>query len=125
MGLSVDALTFDCHDPRLVAEFWSAALGYELEGIDAEGSWLRDPSGHGWPLLFLIVPEGKSVKNRAHLDLRPATSMAEEVERLRGLGATIFRRVDENESFWTVMLDPEGNELCVLRGPQDGWTAPE
>jgi predicted enzyme related to lactoylglutathione lyase len=125
MGLSIDALTFDCHDPRLLAEFWSEALGYELEGIDAEGSWLRDPSGRGWPLLFLIVPEGKSVKNRVHLDLRPATSMADEVERLKGLGASIFRRVDENDSFWTVMLDPEGNELCVLRGPEDGWTAPE
>ena len=125
MSLSVDTLTFDCRDPRVLADFWSAALGYELEGIDDESSWLRDPSGRGWPLLFLIVPEGKSVKNRVHLDLRPETSMADEVARVQALGATIFRRVEENESFWTVMLDPEGNEFCVLRGPQDGWVAAE
>jgi hypothetical protein len=30
-------------------------------------------------------------------------------------------RSDEGGSFWTVMHDPEGNELCVLRGPEDGW----
>jgi hypothetical protein len=125
VGLSVDTLTFDCRDPRLLADFWSAALGYEIEGTDEESSWLRDPDGNGWPLLFLIVPEGKSVKNRLHLDLRPSTSMADEVARLQGLDATIYRRVDEADSFWTVMFDPEGNELCVLRGPQDGWVAPE
>ncbi len=43
------------------------------------------------------------------------------VERLKGLGATVVGRVDEEGSFWTVMQDPEGNELCVLRGPEDGW----
>jgi hypothetical protein len=47
--------------------------------------------------------------------------MAEEVERLTALGATVVGRVDEGGSFWTVMRDPEGNELCVLRGPDDGW----
>jgi hypothetical protein len=35
---------------------------------------------------------------------------------------TEARRVDEDGSFWTVMLDPEGNEFCVLRGPDDGWS---
>jgi hypothetical protein len=62
------------------------------------------------------------VKNRVHLDLRPPDSMAAEVERSLALGATIQGRVDEGGSFWTVMLDPEGNEFCILRGPEDGWT---
>jgi hypothetical protein len=119
---SVDALTFDCHDPRVVAAFWCEALGYELEEADDEAAAVRDPRGVGWPLLFLVVPEGKTVKNRAHLDLRPPRSMAEEVERLRAAGATVVRRVDEGGSSWTVMQDPEGNELCVLRGPEDGWS---
>jgi len=39
-----------------------------------------------------------------------------------GLGATVQGRVDEGGSFWTVMADPEGNEFCVLRGPEDGWS---
>lgn len=58
----VETLTINCRDPRPVAEFWCAALGYELEGVDDEGAWLRDPTSRGWPLLFSIVPEGKSVK---------------------------------------------------------------
>ena len=115
----VETLTIDSRDPKPVAEFWCAALGYELEGIDDEGAWIRDPAGRGWPLLFLIVPEGKSVKNRLHLDLSPPSTMAEEVERLVGAGARSIRRVDEGGSFWTVMADPEGNEFCVLRGPHD------
>ena len=40
-----------------------------------------------------------------------------------GLGASELRFVEEGGSFWTVMLDPEGNEFCVLRGPEDGWSA--
>ena len=67
------------------------------------------------------MPESKVVKNRVHLDLRATGSMAVEVERLEGVGATVVGRVDEEGSFWTVMHDPEGNELCVLRGPEDGW----
>jgi catechol 2,3-dioxygenase-like lactoylglutathione lyase family enzyme len=118
---AVDGLTFDCRDPRAVADFWSAALGYELVEVDEEAADLRDPAGQGWPLLFLVVPEGKAVKNRLHLDLRPPRSMAEEVERLRHHGATTVRLVEVEGSFWTVMQDPEGNEFCVLRGPEDGW----
>ncbi len=48
--------------------------------------------------------------------------MAAEVARLEQLGATAITRVDEGGSFWTVMFDPEGNEFCVLRGPEDGWS---
>jgi predicted enzyme related to lactoylglutathione lyase len=115
----VFTLTIDCWDPRLAADFWCAALGYELEEIDEEDAWLRDPSGRGWPLLFQTVPEGKSVKNRLHLDLSPPSTMREEVDRLVDAGARVVRRVDEGGSYWTVLTDPEGNEFCVLRGPND------
>ncbi|MCI0632458.1 MAG: VOC family protein [Actinobacteria bacterium] len=122
MASTVDTLTFDCSDARRVVEFWCAALGYVMDDIDEDGAYAVDPAGVGWSLFFQVVPEGKAVKNRLHLDLRPETSMAEEVERVRALGATAFRFVEEGGSFWTVMLDPEGNEFCVLRGPQDGWS---
>jgi hypothetical protein len=121
MTLSVDALTIDCHDPKLLADFWCAALGYRLNEIDEEDAVVKPADGPGWTMLFQSVPEGKSVKNRLHLDLRPSGSMASEVARLEQIGATPITRVDEGGSFWTVMADPEGNELCVLRGPQDGW----
>lgn len=121
MASTIDTLTIDCADPGRVAAFWCAALGYELVETDEESAEIRDPSGAGWPLLFIVVPEGKSVKNRLHLDIRASGSMADEVERLKDIGAARQRLVEEGGSFWTVMLDPEGNEFCVLRGPEDGW----
>ena len=121
MPLSIETLTWDCRTPRGIAEFWAAVLGYEIAEIDEEDALIRDPRGEGWPILFQSVPEGKSVKNRLHLDLRPTTSMADEKARVAALGAKEFRYVTEGGSFWTVMLDPEDNEFCVLRGPEDGW----
>lgn len=123
--LGVDTLTLDCRDLQTVATFWAEVLGYEIVEIDEDGANIRDPAGSGWPLFFQVVPEGKSVKNRLHLDLRPTTSMEEEIERVKGLGASQYRYVSEGGSFWTVMLDPEGNEFCILRGPQDGWSPAE
>ena len=115
----VETLTIDCRDPELVARFWCEALGYELEEIDDEDAWLRDPAGRGWSMLFQTVPEGKTVKNRLHLDLSPPSTMQAEVDRLVTAGASALRRVDEEGIFWTVLADPEGNEFCVLRGPDD------
>ncbi|MGZ8605658.1 MAG: VOC family protein [Actinomycetota bacterium] len=123
MTLELDSLSFDCADPMRLAAFWAQALGFELdEESDSSLAWISDPSGRTRGIFFQQVPESKIAKNRVHVDLRPGGSMDEEVERLRGLGATVGRRVDEGGSFWTVLQDPEGNEFCVLRGPRDGWT---
>ncbi|WP_460068503.1 VOC family protein [Streptomyces sp. YKOK-I1] len=71
-------------------------------------------TGLGRRLLFQRVPEAKTVKNRLHLDLHPgAGRRADEVERLRALGARVLREVKEPSGEWTVMADPEGNEFCV------------
>ncbi|MGA9161213.1 MAG: VOC family protein [Actinomycetota bacterium] len=122
MALSVETLTWDCRAPEAIATFWASVLGYDLVDIDDDGAEIRAPERKGVPILFLVVPEGKSVKNRLHLDLRPETSMVEEKERVLALGAREFRYVAEGGSYWTVMLDPEGNEFCILRGPEDGWS---
>ncbi|HYY08735.1 MAG TPA: VOC family protein [Actinomycetota bacterium] len=123
MTVQINTVTFDCADPMRLAWFWAEVLGSELApGSDPDGARVRDPAGVSDGLYFQPVPEAKAVKNRVHIDLRPSGSMAAEVARLRELGATIIERVDEEGSFWTVMQDPEGNELCVLRGPEDGWT---
>lgn len=122
MGIEIDTLTVDCAEPGVVGRFWAGALGWEIVDQDEAGLEIADPSGRDRPILFLIVPESKSVKNRWHLDLRPAVSMDAEIRRLTGIGASTLRRVDEGGSFWTVMADPEGNEFCILRGPEDGWS---
>ena len=63
-------------------------------------------------LLFVRVPEEKTVKNRLHFDFRP-DDRDREVDRLLALGA---ERVDigQGEQTWVVLADPEGNEFCVL-----------
>jgi Glyoxalase-like domain len=120
VGLTPDTITFDCADPVRVATFWAGATGFRLADRDPEGSFVRDPSARTAGLFFQPVPEPKAVKNRVHLDLRPADSMAEEVARLQMLGARELSFVQERDTFWTVMADVEGNEFCVLRGPEEG-----
>ena len=66
-------ITFDCHDPQALALFWSAALGYEIvnwDNFDAALSQAAD--GHLPRLAFIKVPEGKTVKNRLHLNVEPS-----------------------------------------------------
>ena len=114
-------ITFDCADPYLLATFWSQVTGYQEDPED--GNEPGDPEGflagpEGQPnLLFIAVPEPKSVKNRVHLDLMPADrTRDEEVERLLKIGATLVadhRRPDGTG--WAVLADPEGNEFCVER----------
>jgi predicted enzyme related to lactoylglutathione lyase len=121
----IDSVVVDSNDWRRVADFWIAALGYrELEagesGVEIVGDRDGDPM-----LSFVTVPEAKTVKNRVHLDVRPTGSMTEEVERVTALGGTVRGYIEEGGSFWTQMRDPEANEFCILRGPDDGWSPDE
>ena len=118
-------LGIDCRDPRALAGFWSQVLGYDIlgdePGLVTIGPRTRQVAGQGHAptpvvLTFARVPENKVVKNRLHMDLRPVeTSQEAEVQRLLRLGA---RRTDigQGQCSWVVMLDPEGNEFCVLSG---------
>ena len=115
MSSRIAALAVDALEPRLVADFWRAALGWREVSDDAEGITIAPPDGE-WPTIDVFaVPERKSVKNRLHLDLRAdGCSTAEELQRLLDLGA---RRVDVgqgDEVSWLVLADPEGNEFCLL-----------
>ena len=113
MTLRIQCVTVDCRDPSALAAFWEAALGWTRTFEDADEVAIEPPV-EGIDLLFIRVPDGKAVKNRLHLDLRP-DDQAAEVARLESLGA---RRADVGQSSdvtWVVMADPEGNELCVLR----------
>lgn len=117
----------DAADPQRLAAFWALALGYVAEpGFDGEdNASLIDPDGRGPAIGFLRVPEGKTAKNRMHIDVRvagePPWDMAERerfigatVERLVAAGATIVREEHYGEDLGHVVLhDPEGNEFCV------------
>ena len=112
MATRVLAVTFDCQDPIRQAEFWAKVLSY-TELIEFSVPQIADPSGIGPTLLFMPVPEPKTVKNRVHLDIGPETSMEAEVDRLVAAGARAVSTLQEEGWIWTVMQDPEGNEFCV------------
>ncbi|WGX94293.1 VOC family protein [Nocardioides sp. L-11A] len=146
-------ITFDCHDPRTLSSFWRDVLGYVHPGppgvplppgADPLAAWdsflerigvpeaarntrsaIEDPDGSGPRVFFQQVPEGKSVKNRVHLDVRAAPGLAgeermaaleAECDRLVALGATRLARHEPAPPMGAghlVLADPEGNEFCL------------
>ncbi|MEJ7633196.1 VOC family protein [Aeromicrobium sp.] len=138
-------ITFDCADPRGLGAFWAEVLGYQMQpppqGFDtweaALEAWgvprdqwnsrwaILPPDGNGPRVFFQRVPEGKSAKNRVHLDVRVAVGQSGdermatfevEAARLAELGATRAYRVEPDgrmELGFLSMLDPEGNEFCL------------
>jgi hypothetical protein len=135
-------VTFDCADPQALADFWREVLHYAdpppPQGFDDwdafretlpehlrnSRSAIVDPEGVGPRLFFQQVPEGKTAKNRVHLDVRAApgltgaereAALGAECERVVGLGATVFQRLeaDDFNDLCIVMQDPEGNEFCL------------
>jgi len=120
MASSIRTVTVDCSDALALAGFWAHVLGWHVfhdgdpEVVVASSF---PESGDGPTLLFIPVAEGKSAKNRMHLDVEPTDrTRDEEVERLVGLGAT---QVEDHRTAdgmgWVWLADPEGNEFCVLR----------
>lgn len=110
----------DAHDPAAQARWWAEVLtDFRLPSADDqqeydEEAWLLGPDGR--EMIFLQVPEPKTVKNRMHVCVRPTDrTREEEVDRLLGLGATMVddRRTAPDRG-WAVLADPEGNEFCVL-----------
>lgn len=83
-----------------------------------EGAAIRHPEGpERGPrkrVLFQLVPEPKTVKNRVHLDIWVgADHVEDELERLTGAGATFLHRGRQGPHTWVTIADPEGNELCL------------
>jgi len=106
-------LTLDVADLDVQTAFWCGALGYEHTASVEQYRALEDPARKGPKVLLQRVSEAKSAKNRLHLDLHVDDPAAESA-RLEALGATLVQRVDEFGIFWFSMLDPEGNEFCVV-----------
>jgi glyoxalase superfamily protein len=133
-------VTFDAADPHALARFWASVLGTEVEDhsgfvdelvangrmpaedritVDGRSAFrdvaaCRDPQGVEPRFFFQKVPEGKTAKNRVHLDIHvEADGKEAEVGRLTGLGAELVSSHDDRGPLTYVMRDPEGNEFCV------------
>ena len=118
MSISVLAISFDAHNAAELAHFWAEALHRTVNDGATEdfASIAADTDSRLGPvLMFHKVPEGKTVKNRVHLDLE-ATDVLTEADRLTSLGAKQVRSLAENNNRWISFIDPEGNEFDLVAG---------
>jgi hypothetical protein len=122
--------SIDCRNAYALSEWWKQVLEYVDKPDDPnepehDECWIQRPDG-GHPLLFLEVPEDKTIKNRIHFDLRPsAATREEELARLLALGATEVGDLrNDDGTGWVVLADPEGNEFCILRSMDEVVAAP-
>ena len=127
MTLRWYTVVVDCHDPAAQAAWWRETLDWQ-QVYEADGEvvivppHLLDPAIAGVPwtqqnpgLVFVRVPEHKTLKNRLHIDLAPHTSddRDAEIAKLIERGAKPVD-VGQVDVPWIVLSDPEGNEFCVL-----------
>jgi predicted enzyme related to lactoylglutathione lyase len=119
MTTSLLAIVVDCRDALAQANWWGAALDHQVSERNPNEYEVTDPSSGATPLYFMNVPESKTVKNRMHIDIATPRSLEDEVARLMAAGATLVELREDpptyaNPDRLAVMLDPEGNEFCVL-----------
>lgn len=134
MAEYIDSIVFDCVHPASLARFWcEVLLDHEIAPYDDEEiarlaamgvhDVEDDPSvlvlPKGWPktagprIFFQKVPEGKTAKNRMHLDVKGRDRA--HLDRLLELGATVVREWDDKNGYW--LTDPQGNDFCVMLPP--------
>lgn len=113
VALAWEQVVVDARDPQALGSWWATALDWQVVHDSAEEVEIRQDPVTIPGLLFIRVEEGKTGKNRLHIDVRPQDQRAE-VSRLITLGASPVD-VGQGKVSWVVLADPEGNEFCVLR----------
>jgi hypothetical protein len=118
---SLRNITVDCAEPLELGRFWAQVLGWNVYHDDDPEVLVAPefpPRREGPTMLFIPVPEPRTVKNRLHVDLEPTDrTREEEVERLLGLGATVVEdHRNDDGTGWVWLAALEGNDFCVERG---------
>ena len=105
-------LGVDAADPGAIAQWWADRFGGAVE-YDAPDDWwtVGGAPGLPWDVVFNVVPEPKTGKNRVHWDVWG------DAPTLVAAGATWLRPRDDQVA-WDVLADPEGNEFCVFTPPE-------
>lgn len=121
MPVRFTELVIDCAEPRRLADWWAQVMGYAVTEATDEIVEISGGPGVSPTFVFAQVPEGKSVKNRLHIDLNAnaGSDQATELQRLLELGATRVDVGQGDDVSWIVLADPEGNEFCLLRSTVD------
>ena len=143
-------VTVDCADPHTLADWWAETLGWRVQPQDEafirrmisaghaadsdtklhdgalvwkEGAAICHPEGtqRAPRMLFQLVPEAKTVKNRLHLDVRiGADDVESAVAGLTARGAKVLHSGRQGPHTWVTLADPEGNEFCVSQSASSG-----
>ncbi|WP_068276784.1 VOC family protein [Aldersonia kunmingensis] len=131
----------DSQRPHDQAKWWAQTLGWQVEPSDEDmirglvaagrareedtqvydgvlvwrvGAAIRDPEHPERPrVLFQLVPEDKTVKNRMHLDVRAGEDRQAIADALVERGATVLHHAEQGPFKWITLTDPEGNEFCL------------
>ena len=125
VGLSCkfSELVIDSLHPEQIARWWADVLDYRITEVDEEQVEIAGPAGSGPTLVFVRVPERKSVKNRLHIDVSPTDREQEaELQRLLELGAERADVGQSEDAGWVVLRDPDGNEFCLLGRRREPWS---
>ena len=127
MTSRISHTTVDSRNAYGQSVWWGQVLGFSEDPRDPnlpghEECMIFSPDGRQ-RVLFIEVPEGKTVKNRIHFDLWPTDrTMNEEVDRLFAAGATLVHDLRDQHgpgTGWVTLADPEGNEFCILRSESE------
>jgi hypothetical protein len=121
MGSLLTEIVIESTDPVVAAEFWRAALGWELrEHLPGNVPWISasgDPEQHDLKLVFVRTREDHPPANRLYVN--PAgCDLADEVQRLCDLGARVADASSaastSGNNPWGALIDPGGTGLTVL-----------
>jgi predicted enzyme related to lactoylglutathione lyase len=117
MARSIFSVTIDTQDPERIAPFWCGLLDVQVRSRPADGHFVAlTPTGDGLTVLLQRVPEPKTGKNRAHVDIvvDDLDEGTAQVEALGGRWTEPGTTYEVSGSPWRCMADPEGNEFCIF-----------
>lgn len=116
----VRGITLDVSDLAAAESFWAKILDLETVSRSEDYVWLGEVAT-GVRLILQRVPERKMAKNRMHLEL--TTPDPEALMRLvESMGGDRLTGIDDPDYGLTVMVDPDGNEFCIVTRPSAGLT---
>ncbi len=119
MAARISELVIDCLEPRRLAQFWCEVLGFVV--LDFEGGAVEIGPQEGFgglqsTLVFSPTDKPKTDKLRLHIDISPTDRDQDaELARLLAIGARPADIGQTGDEPWHVLVDPEGNEFCLLR----------
>jgi hypothetical protein len=121
MASRISELVVDCRDPQRLAAFWCEVLDFIVLDTDEDDGAVEIGPREGFgglqpTLVFSPSTDPRVGKLPLHIDVNATDRDQDaELERLLELGARPADIGQTGEEPWHCLVDPEGNEFCLLR----------